>query len=97
MAPVDLSILSLTCDSGFSHSKEAYVKEYRTFWVEQEVSLNRSRGGIPDLVQPPHECADIDKVANTWAADGWRLVHLAPGTNGETYSGLFLTFERDRT
>lgn len=71
------------------------MKEYRTFWVEQQVSRTRNRG-VPESEQLPHECADIDEVTNTWAADGWRLVHLAPGTNGETYNGLFLTFERDR-
>ncbi|GAB2555235.1 hypothetical protein [Kribbella endophytica] len=64
------------------------MKEYRTLWVSQWIS---------EEAGSPQELPNVDNVANTWASTGWKLVHMVPGTNAETYGGLFVTFERDRS
>ncbi|GAA3536889.1 hypothetical protein [Kribbella ginsengisoli] len=70
------------------------MKEYRTIWVQEHAASTR-RPGDANHEQVPYECTEIDRVANAWSAAGWRLLQLAPGTNAQTYSGLFMTFERD--
>lgn len=59
--------------------------KYKTVWVEQRITSS------PNAVL---ECAQVDSVVNAAAADGWILHTLVPGTNAQTYSGLFVTFQR---
>lgn len=58
--------------------------KYRTVWVSQWVSNS----------DPLTECTEVDKVINAAAADGWSLHSITPGTNAQTYSGLFVTLQR---
>lgn len=54
-------------------------------WVEQWISSSSNA---------VLECANVDSVVNTAAADGWTLHSIVPGTNAQTYSGLFVTLQR---
>lgn len=54
-------------------------------WVEQWISSSSNA---------VLECANVDSVVNTAAADGWTLHSVVPGTNAQTYSGLFVTLQR---
>ena len=58
--------------------------EYTTIWVEQWVDARKATV----------HCADVDRVVNEHAQAGWTLHSIVPGTNAQTYGGLFLTFER---
>lgn len=58
---------------------------YRTVWVSQWVTYNR------DEVQP---CPQIDAVLNDLEREGWNLHTIVPGTNAQTYSGVFITVQR---
>jgi len=58
---------------------------YKTVWVQQSVSF--TMGAVL-------ECPSVDSVVNEAAAAGWSLHSLAPGTNAQSYHGLFVTFER---
>lgn len=56
---------------------------YTTVWIKQWVS---------DLDEAVQECPDIDRVVNEYAAQGWTLHSLVPGTNPQTNKGVFATF-----
>lgn len=43
----------------------------------------------------PVELTQTSARVNDWAAAGWRVHHVAPGTNSQTWSGLFVTFVHD--
>ena len=57
---------------------------YKTLWVKQRVTDHN----------PVTECMDVGRVVAEYAEDGWALHSLVPGTNAQTYSGLFVTFQR---
>jgi hypothetical protein len=58
--------------------------QYRTIWVNQWVSES-------DKVV---ECTEVDTQIARWVTDGWALHSIVPGTNAQTYGGLFITFMR---
>lgn len=58
---------------------------YKTVWVQQSVTF--TIGAVVD-------CTSVDEVVNDAAANGWTLHSLAPGTNAQSYHGLFVTFQR---
>lgn len=58
--------------------------EYRTVWVKQWVLAS------DDTVQ----CTEVDRLVQAWVNDGWVLHSLVPGTNAQTFTGLFITFQR---
>lgn len=61
------------------------MAEYRVVHVQDFFS---SSGGQAQDV--PNATA----VMNQHAAEGWRVIACVPGTNAQTYGGLFITFER---
>jgi hypothetical protein len=58
--------------------------QYRTVWVSQWVSAS-------DKIVA---CTEVDAEVRRWTDDGWQLHTVVPGTNAQTYGGLFLTFSR---
>ena len=57
---------------------------YKVVWVADWVYEDNS--GV--------ELANATAVMNRYAAEGWEVVTAVPGTNAQTYSGLFITFRR---
>lgn len=43
----------------------------------------------------PVELTQTSAQVNQWAAAGWRVQQVVPGTNAQTYGGLFVTFVHD--
>jgi hypothetical protein len=64
--------------------------EYRIDWI-QDHSPKHNSGGLPIPVPP------ATTHLNALAAQGWEPTGLVPGTNAQTYSGLYLTFRRPTT
>ncbi|SFJ64311.1 DUF4177 domain-containing protein [Amycolatopsis regifaucium] len=60
------------------------MTEYRTVWVEDWVT-DKSSG---------ETVVNATNAMNRHAAEGWEVVSAVPGTNAQTYSGLFITFRR---
>lgn len=58
---------------------------YKTVWVQQSVTF--TVGAVVD-------CTSVDAVVNDAAAHGWALHSLAPGTNAQSYHGVFVTLQR---
>lgn len=57
---------------------------YRTIWVEQWID------GTVDV----NPCPQIDAILNDLEREGWTLHTIVPGTNGRSYSGVFITVHR---
>jgi hypothetical protein len=65
--------------------------QYRITWIaDKEVSQARSH---PPVNGPVH-VGQATEHANTMAQAGWELIQVVPGTNAQTYGGLYLTFRR---
>ncbi|MFJ8062980.1 DUF4177 domain-containing protein [Streptomyces sp. NPDC096142] len=62
------------------------MAEYRVVHVNDH--LRSSEGEVQGI---PNATA----VMNEYASEGWRVIACAPGTNAQTFSGLYITFERD--
>lgn len=60
------------------------VAEYRTVWVSDRVSDTSSGQALPNATS----------TMNQHASEGWEVVSVVPGTNAQTYGGLFITFRR---
>jgi hypothetical protein len=50
-----------------------------------------NNSGKPVMQEVPNATATI----NDYAADGWEVHSVVPGTNAQTYTGLFITLVRD--
>ena len=62
--------------------QETPLPEYKIVWFPEFV-MNGSG---------PVELTKTSEQVNEWAAAGWRVHQVTPGTNAQTYSGLFVTF-----
>jgi len=60
------------------------MPEYKVVWVYDFVSQSDGTQVI----------SGATAVMNEHAADGWRVLSVQPGTNAQTYSGLFIAFVR---
>jgi Domain of unknown function (DUF4177) len=60
------------------------VAEYRTVWVSDWVSDKDSGATV----------VNATNAMNRHASEGWEVISVVPGTNAQTYSGLFITFRR---
>lgn len=61
--------------------------EYRVDWI-QDRSPKHDTDGHPVPV------TQATAHMNALAASGWEATALVPGTNAQTYSGLYLAFRR---
>lgn len=43
----------------------------------------------------PVELVATSSQVNQMAANGWSVLQVVPGTNAQTYGGLFVTFVRE--
>jgi hypothetical protein len=59
--------------------------EYRIDWVSDFIMRDSST---------PVSVRSATDHANALATEEWELVSVSPGTNAQTYGGLFLTFRR---
>jgi len=57
---------------------------YRIVWIKQGVNTNEAA----------YECVNTTMAINQFAAEGWEVVCVTPGTNASTWSGLFVTLRR---
>jgi len=58
---------------------------YRVVWV-REVSIRSDQASV--------ECVNTTTAINQFEAQGWEVVCVAPGTNAQTYGGLFVTLRK---
>ncbi|MGW4120947.1 hypothetical protein [Nocardia sp. NPDC004711] len=61
---------------------------YEVLWVPDALSTNSNR-------DKPVKVPNATRTINDMVAKGWELHSIAPGTNAQTYMGLFITFKRD--
>ena len=61
------------------------MQSFRTIWINEYV----------DGRQDSQEMVNANDAMNEMAAEGWDVVSVVPGTNAQTWGGLFLTFRRD--
>ena len=61
------------------------MAEYRVVHVQDFIS--NSTGQVQTIT-------NATAVMNQYAAEGWRVIACVPGTNAQTYGGVFITFER---
>lgn len=62
------------------------MPEYTVIWVKD--SILESSGDAQVV-------GNATNVINSYAGDGWRVVSLVPGTNAQTYSGVYITLTRE--
>lgn len=60
------------------------MPEYKVVWFP-EFFMDNSH---------PVELTKTSELVNQWAAAGWTVHQVVPGTNAQTYGGLFVTFVR---
>lgn len=61
------------------------MADYKVFWVQDNIM---SMNGIMQ------EATNAQQVINQWCEAGYELVSVVPGTNAQTYSGLFITLKK---
>lgn len=61
------------------------MADYRVFWVQDWVM---NSNGVTQ------EAPNASALINRWSEAGYELVSVVPGTNAQTYSGLFITMKR---
>ncbi|KUM38995.1 hypothetical protein [Arthrobacter sp. EpRS71] len=61
------------------------MAEYKVFWVRDFVITDSE-----NMLEIPN----ATKVINDWCNAGYELVSIVPGTNAQTYMGLFITLRR---
>ncbi|XHM67220.1 DUF4177 domain-containing protein [Streptomyces nigra] len=61
------------------------MAEYRVVHVQDFIS--NSTGQVQTIT-------NATAVMNQYAGEGWRVISCVPGTNAQTYGGVFITFER---
>ena len=60
------------------------MADYKVFWVPESII---GSSGI-------QEAQNATALINEHASDGYEVVSVAPGTNAQTYGGLFITLKR---
>ena len=61
------------------------MAEYKIVWVPESVL---GRGEVVEL-------SETSRIVNQYCSAGWVPTHVTPGTNGQTYAGLFVVLRRD--
>ncbi|MFF2550497.1 hypothetical protein ACFVUS_05820 [Nocardia sp. NPDC058058] len=61
---------------------------YEVLWVADALSTS-------SISATPIKVPNATRTINDMVSKGWELHSIVPGTNAQTYSGLFLTFKRD--
>lgn len=61
------------------------VTEYKIVWFPEFV-IDK---GKPVVLE------DTSKQVNQWVGGGWAVHQVVPGTNAQTFSGLFVTFVKN--
>jgi hypothetical protein len=61
--------------------------EYTVKFVEDHVISTYGREG-------PQDVPNASALMNDMAQQGWQLHSFSPGTNAQTYGGLFIVFRR---
>lgn len=65
-------------------SRVGRMADYKVFWVPERIF---SDNGV-------QEAPNATSLINEWAAKGYEVVTVVPGTNAQTYAGLFITLKR---
>jgi hypothetical protein len=60
------------------------MADYRVFWVPDFIGSSNGTQEVPNA----------SALINQWCDAGYELVSVVPGTNGQTYGGLFITLKR---
>lgn len=61
------------------------MADYKVFWVQDNIlSMNGIMQEVPNAQQ----------VINQWCEAGYELLSVVPGTNAQTYSGLYITLKK---
>ncbi|MDO5863409.1 MULTISPECIES: hypothetical protein [Paenarthrobacter] len=60
------------------------MADYKVFWVPDHI----------DSMDGTQEAPNATALINEWAADGYEVVSVVPGTNAQTYAGLFITLKK---
>ncbi|WP_156666215.1 hypothetical protein [Rhodococcus sp. HS-D2] len=61
------------------------MAQYEVMWVNDSVIGSNGTQRIPNA----------SRLMNDMAMRGWTVHSVVPGTNAQTYSGLFITFYHD--
>ncbi|GAA4033954.1 hypothetical protein GCM10023063_17300 [Arthrobacter methylotrophus] len=61
------------------------MTNYKVFWVPESISYSN------EAIEAKNSTALI----NEWSEQGYELVSVAPGTNAQTYGGLFVTLKHE--
>jgi len=68
------------------------MPEYKLVFMPEHIDVDgyrhRSR-------EEPIDVVKTTALINELAASGWRPISVVPGTNAQTYSGLYITLVRD--
>ncbi|QOT19240.1 hypothetical protein [Paenarthrobacter sp. YJN-5] len=60
------------------------MADYKVFWVPDHISSTDGTQEVPGATA----------LINEWAAGGYEVVSVVPGTNAQTYAGLFITLKK---
>ena len=60
--------------------------EYKVVWINEHID---ARSG-----SPAYTLGQTNEVINEFARHGWEPMSVVPGTNAQTYGGLFVTLRK---
>ncbi|MEU7753652.1 DUF4177 domain-containing protein [Micromonospora sp. NPDC049171] len=62
------------------------MPEYKVIWIH--VNMSWTDGEVQDIPL-------ATETINGYSREGWEFVSLVPGTNAQTYHGVFVTLRRN--